>query len=86
MKLVEGAQLLGREPLMLRPKRSERRLQPLGQAGRAIVVAHTIEYISHCEVPLRLQAVVADLGSSTFASQMYDRFLQGTIRDNVDRV
>ena len=61
MKLVEGAKLLGREPLILRSEGRQRRLQPLGQAGRAIVVAHVIKDIGHCKVPLSLPAVVADL-------------------------
>jgi hypothetical protein len=48
VKLVERAQLLGREPLIIRPEGRERRLQPLGQAGRAIMAAHVVKYISHC--------------------------------------
>ena len=47
MKLVDASQLLRREPLFVRPESRERRLQPLGEAGRAIVVAHTIEDIGH---------------------------------------
>jgi hypothetical protein len=43
MKLVEGTELLGREPLILRPESNERRVPPLSQAGRAIMVAHAIE-------------------------------------------
>jgi 3-deoxy-D-manno-octulosonic acid (KDO) 8-phosphate synthase len=35
------------------PEGRERRLQPFGQAGRAIVVAHVIKDIGHCKVPLR---------------------------------
>ena len=51
VKLVEGAQLLGREPLILRSEGNERGLQPLGQAGRAIVVAHPVKDIGHGKVP-----------------------------------
>jgi hypothetical protein len=76
MKLVEGSQLLWREPLFVRPERRERRPQPLGQAGRAIVVAHPIKDIGHCSIPRRLQVV----------PQTYDRFPRATIRDKVDRV
>ena len=76
VKLVERRQLLRREPLLLRPEGGERRLQPLGQAGRAIVVAHAIKDIGHCSVPPRLQVL----------PQIYDRFRRGTIRDNVDGV
>ena len=43
------------------PEGHERRLRPFGQAGRTIVVAHVIKDIGHCEVPLSLQAVGADL-------------------------
>ena len=50
VKLVEAAQLLGREPLILRAEGRERRLQPLGQAGRAIMVAHAIKFIGHCKM------------------------------------
>jgi hypothetical protein len=57
VKLVNGTQLLGREPLILRPEGRERRLQPLGQAGRTIVVAHAIKHIGHCKVPPRLEVV-----------------------------
>ena len=53
--------MLRREPLILWPKDSERRLQPLGQAGRTIVVAHAIKNIGHCKVPLSLPVGVADL-------------------------
>ena len=38
----------------------ERRLQPLGQAALAIVVAHTIKDIGHC-TPLGLQTLTADI-------------------------
>jgi len=48
----------------------------LGQAGRAIVVAHPIKDIGHCSIPRRLQVV----------PQTYDRFPRATIRDKVDRV
>src|ERR1700722_19660034 len=67
VKLVEGAQLLGREPLILRPEGRERRLQPFGQAGRAIVVADVIKGIGHCKAPLSLQAVVAISGPGSGA-------------------
>jgi hypothetical protein len=53
VKLVEDAQLLGREPVILRPEGSEHRLQPLGQAGGAIVVAHAIKDIGHCKIPFK---------------------------------
>src|SRR5215469_10978268 len=59
VKLVESAQLLGRELLIRRPEDSERGLQPLGQASRAIVIAHAIKSIGHCTVPLKLQVVAA---------------------------
>src|SRR5258708_30329965 len=62
VKLVEGTQLLGREPLILRPKDSERRLQPLGQAGRAIMVAHAIKDIGHCQGSPTLQVMVSGYG------------------------
>ena len=39
-------QLLRREPLILRTEGSESRLQPLGQAGRAILVAHCIKDVA----------------------------------------
>jgi hypothetical protein len=42
VKLVDGTQLLGREPLIFRPEGGERRLQPLSQAGRAIVAAYAM--------------------------------------------
>jgi hypothetical protein len=51
MKMVEGAQLRGRQPLTFRPQNGERALQPLGQAGGAIVVAHSIEDIGHGKAP-----------------------------------
>ena len=60
MKLIEGSQLLRRQPLFIRPEGRERRLQPIGQAGRAIVVAHTIKDIGH-SIPLRLRVVVAEI-------------------------
>ncbi|BCH03785.1 hypothetical protein MesoLj131b_57840 [Mesorhizobium sp. 131-2-5] len=47
VKLVEGAQLLRREKLILRAKSSQYRPQPFSQAGRAIVVAHSIKFIGH---------------------------------------
>jgi len=61
VKLVEGSQLLGCESLILRPEGRERRLQPLDQAGGAIVVAHAIKNIDHCSIPLRLQILAADI-------------------------
>jgi len=61
VKLVEGSQLLRQEPLFLRSEGRERRLQPLGQAGRAIVVAHAIKDIVHCKVPLKLRVLAADI-------------------------
>jgi len=61
VKLVEGSQLLRREPLFVRPEGRECRIQPLGQAARAIVVAHTIKDIGHCSIPLRLQILTADI-------------------------
>src|SRR5437879_4678796 len=51
VKLVEGAQLPGSEPLILRPENHERRLQAFSQSNRAIVVAHAIKVIGHCKVP-----------------------------------
>jgi hypothetical protein len=54
VKLVEGAQLPGREKLIFRPEGNQRRLQPFDQAGRAIVVAHVIKDIGHCKAPLSL--------------------------------
>src|SRR6516225_7738017 len=62
MKLVEVSQLLRREPLFVRPEGRERRLQPLCQAGRAIVVARAIENIRHYSIPLRLQILAAEIG------------------------
>ena len=55
-----------REKPLLRPEGGKRRLQPLDQAGRAIVVAHTIKDIGikdigHSGVPLRLRGVVAEI-------------------------
>ncbi len=76
VKLVEGSQLLRRESLVLRPEGRERRLQPLGQAGRAIVVAHAIKDIGH-------SAFLQNFGS---LSQRYGGFPRATIRDNVDGV
>src|SRR5260370_16126624 len=61
VKLVEGSQLLRREPLFVRPEGRERRLQPLGQAARAVVVAHTIKDIDHCSIPLKLQILTPDI-------------------------
>ena len=40
--------VLRRKPLILRLKHSQRTLEPLSQAGRAIVVAHVIERLGHC--------------------------------------
>ena len=61
--------VLGREPLILRPEGSERRLQPFGQAGRAIVVTHVIKDIGHGKSPdqaaLR-RAEMVDRGSRRF--------------------
>jgi hypothetical protein len=54
MKLVERAELLRREPLLLRP---ERRLQPFDQAGRAIMVAHAIKSIGHRQTPVVTGAI-----------------------------
>ena len=54
VKLVEASQLLRHEPLFLRPEGRERGLQPLGQVGRAIVIAHAIKGIGHREFPLLL--------------------------------
>ena len=51
VKLVERRQLPRREPLLLWPEGRERCLQPLGQAGGAIMVAHIIKEIGHCSVP-----------------------------------
>ena len=61
VELVEGAELLRRQPLIFRPEGGERRLQPLGQAGRTIVVAHAIEVIGHGKVPLLQTAVALDV-------------------------
>ncbi|BCG90284.1 hypothetical protein MesoLj113c_63940 [Mesorhizobium sp. 113-3-9] len=47
VKLVEGAELLRSEKLILRAEVGQHRLQPLGQASRAIVVAHSIKFIGH---------------------------------------
>jgi hypothetical protein len=60
VKLVQGGQLLGREPLFIRPEGPQRRLQTLDQAGRAIVVAHTIKNIGH-SVPLSCRVLVAEI-------------------------
>jgi hypothetical protein len=51
MKLIEGGQLLVGELLIFGPKGSERCLQPLAQAGRAIVIAHAIKNTDHCSIP-----------------------------------
>jgi hypothetical protein len=61
VKLVKGSELLRREPLILWPERRERPLQPIGQADRAIVVAHTIKDIGHCKAPLQLQVLAVDI-------------------------
>ena len=76
VKLVERGQLLRRESLILRSEGGERRLQPLGQAGRAIVVAHAIKNIGHA----------AFLQSFESSPQRYDGFRRATIRDNIDRL
>jgi hypothetical protein len=55
---------LRREALFLRPDGRERQIQSLGQAGRAIVVAHLIKNIGHCSIPRRPQV----------PPQTYDRF------------
>jgi hypothetical protein len=47
--------------LIFRSKRSEGCLQPLGQAGRAIVVAHAIKNIGHCGIPLTLDVLTAHI-------------------------
>jgi hypothetical protein len=60
VKLIETSQLLRREPLFLWSEGRERRLQPLGQAGRAIVVAYAIKKIGH-SVPPRLRVCVAEI-------------------------
>ena len=51
VKLVQGGQLLRLQRPILRPEIGERRLQPLGQAGRAIMVTHAGERIGHGRVP-----------------------------------
>ena len=47
VELVEGRELLRRQPLIFRSEHGKRCLQPFGQAGRAIVVAHIIKDIGH---------------------------------------
>jgi hypothetical protein len=61
VKLVEASQLLGRKSLFLRAEGRERRPQPLGQSGRAIVVAHVIKDIGHCNAPLWHRVLVAEI-------------------------
>jgi hypothetical protein len=46
------ALLLGCEPPISGPEGCKRRRQPFGQASRAIVVAHVIEFVGHGKVPL----------------------------------
>ena len=62
MKLVKASELLRREPLFVWPEGRERRLQPLDQAARAIVVAHTLKHIGHCGIPLRFRILIANIG------------------------
>jgi hypothetical protein len=61
VKLVKGGQLLRRKSLISRPERRQRGLQPFGQAGRLIVVAHAIKNIVHCSIPPRLRILAADI-------------------------
>jgi hypothetical protein len=61
VKLIEGSQLLRQEPLFLWSEDREHRLQPLAQAGRSIVVAHAIKDIRHCQTPMKLQVLAADI-------------------------
>jgi hypothetical protein len=60
VKLVEGGQLLGRQPLILTPEGRERALQPLGQPYRAIVVAYAVKDIGHRKAPGRIARDVLD--------------------------
>lgn len=62
VKLVEGSQPLRRGARLVRPEGCQRRLQPLGQAGRAIMVAHPIKEIGH-SVPPRLRLLIAEMRS-----------------------
>ena len=62
MKLVKASELLRREPLFVWPEGRERRLQPLDQAARAIVVAHTLKHIGHCGIPLKFRILIANIG------------------------
>ncbi|WP_245429984.1 hypothetical protein [Mesorhizobium sp. WSM3859] len=73
MELVERRQLPGLQPLFLRPKYRQRGLQSIGEAGRAVVIAHAIEFVGHCT---SLQA--------SKSRKRYGRFRPATIRDNVD--
>ena len=75
MKLIEASQLLRREPLILRPEGRERRLQPFGQAGRAIVVAHIIKDISHGKSPDSGRVAPSGDGGSRFP-QIYGSSLE----------
>jgi hypothetical protein len=65
-----------RKPLFLRPESRKRCLQALGQAARAIVVAHTIKHIGHCSIPPKLK----------IAPQTYKHFMRATIHDNLDAI
>ena len=51
VKLVETRQLLRRQPRIFRSEHRQRRLEPLGQAGRTIMVAHAIKLVFHDKTP-----------------------------------
>jgi hypothetical protein len=76
--------------LIVRPEGTERRLQPFGQAGRAIVLAHPVEDFGHCRLlqgfKMLSRILRRDIGDPRFANQIYDRFARAPIGDNVDRV
>jgi hypothetical protein len=63
VKLVESGQLPGREWLIFRSKGRQRRLQPPGEAGRAIVVAYAVKNIDHCSIPPKLRILSPDMGA-----------------------
>jgi hypothetical protein len=47
VELVEPGELFRCQPLVIRPERRKRRLQPRGQSGRAIMLAHAFQHIGH---------------------------------------
>ena len=51
VKLVEAGELLRHKPLILGTEHGQRRLQPLGQPSRAIMVAYALQHFGHVKTP-----------------------------------